>query len=66
MHNGKYKCHTAASCTYHLSSHSCSTRAIQKAYLLSKTWRLFFYFFVGGGGQEKRPLAERTRGLTDH
>ena len=24
MHNGKYQCHMAASCTYHLSSPSCS------------------------------------------
>ena len=30
MLNGKYQCHKEASCTYHLPSPSCSTRAMQK------------------------------------
>ena len=40
MHNGKFQCHMAASCTYHLhttyqlSSPSCSTRATQKSLIL--------------------------------
>ena len=34
MHNGKYQCHMAASCTHHLPSPSCSTRAIQKVFSL--------------------------------
>ena len=30
MHNSKHQCHMAANCTYHLSSPSCSKRAIQQ------------------------------------
>ena len=35
MHNGKYSCHMAASCTYHLPSASYSKRAIQKSLTLT-------------------------------
>ena len=43
MHHGKYQCHMAASCTYHLSSSpSCSTRAIRKSPTLKrKTFQNF-------------------------
>ena len=46
MHNGKYQCHMAASCTYHLSSSptlSCSTRAIQKSLTLNKKCSQIFW-----------------------
>ena len=59
MHNGKYKCHAAGSCTYHLSSPSCSTRAIQKAWYKKHGDFLFLFFIGGGGGQENRTLAEK-------
>ena len=61
MYNGKYQCHMAASCTYHLPSPRCSTRAIQKThttpltkYLLSKYSGEF-----SGKSQENQPLVEK-------
>ena len=44
MHNGKYQCHMAASCTYHRpSSPSCSTRAIQKSLALNEKYLRVFW-----------------------
>ena len=59
MHNGKYQCHIATSCTYHLAScPSCSTRAIQKKLTLND---FFFHFWRGGRGQESVPLAKKIQ-----
>ena len=56
MHDGKYQCHMAASCTYHLpSSPSCSTRAIQKKLTLDKK----YLSFLEKKSQENGPLAEK-------
>jgi len=42
MHNGKYQCHMAPSCTYHLpSSPSCLTTAIQKSLTLKEKYLSF-------------------------
>ena len=66
MHNGKYQCHTAASCTYHLpSSPGCSTRAIRKSLTLNKKT---FESFLGEKPGElttsrKTDKTERARGL---
>ena len=57
MHNGKYQCHTAASCTYQLSSPRCSTRAIQKSLTLNKKYLRFFW----KKSQEHGPLAEEKK-----
>ena len=57
MHNGKYQCHTAASCTYQLSSPRCSTRAIQKSLTLNKKYLRFFW----KKSQEHGPLAEEEK-----
>ena len=57
MRNGKYQCTIAASFTYTcmLSPPSCSLRAIQKAYLDEKCWRIFWK------SQENGPLAEKCQ-----
>ena len=58
MHNSKYQCHMAPSCTYHLpipSFPSCSTRAMQKRQTLKK----IFESFLEKKRQENGPLAEK-------
>ena len=38
MHNGKYQRYMAASCTYHLPTTSCLTRAIQKSLTINEKY----------------------------
>ena len=58
MHNGKYQCHMAASCTYHLpSSPICSTRAIQKILTLNEK----YLSFLEKKSPENGPLAEKLQ-----
>ena len=65
MHKGKYQCHMAANCTYHLPSPSCSTRAIQT----KPNWMKNIWVFPGKKSRENGPLREkndeikRARGL---
>ena len=58
MHNGKYQCHMAASCVYHLqlSSPSCSTRAIQKSLTLNEK----YLSFLKKKNEKKKKSGERT------
>ena len=43
MHNGKYQCHVAASCVYHLSALIFSKSHTQKSLSLNeKCWRIFW------------------------
>ena len=72
MHDGKYQCHMAASCTYHLpSSPSCSTRAIQKSITLYEKYLRVFLEKKSGEWTISRKMtrkkgqeaeAEKTRG----
>ena len=62
MHNGKYQCHTAASCTttYQLSS----PRAIQKSLTLNFfNLRVFWKTVSRIDYQQKNDKTERARGL---
>ena len=65
MFNGKYQCHMAASCTYHLlSSANCSTRAIQKSLTLNEKYlRVFWKKVRRMDHQQKNDKTERARGL---
>ena len=71
MHNGKYQCHMAASCTYHRPTiiSCCSTRAIQKSLTLNEKYLSFLEKKSGEWTisrkmtkqKEQEDLAEKTR-----
>ena len=57
MHNGKYQCHMAASCTYHLVT--IISQLLNKSLNLNEKWLLlFFFFFFLFEKCQNGPLAE--------